>query len=169
MESETAEAAGLRLNHRPVELAATLRQLLADWQARDEAAGHRFELHCTSEEVHAELDPVKLRQVLDQLLSNAVKFTPQGGRVAVALAQQPGHVLLSVADEGVGIPERLHPVLFDRFTKARRPGLRGEKSTGLGMFITRALVERHGGRIWFESREGAGTTFYVQLPAHGPV
>jgi two-component system sensor histidine kinase VicK len=89
--------------------------------------------------------------------------------VAIALAQQPGHVLLSVADEGVGIPERLHPVLFDRFTKARRPGLRGEKSTGLGMFITRALVERHGGRIWFESREGAGTTFYVQLPVHGPV
>jgi two-component system sensor histidine kinase VicK len=69
-----------------------------------------------------------------------------------------------VADTGIGVPAELQPVLFDKFSKARRPGLRGEESTGLGMSIIKTLVTWHGGKIWFSSEENKGTTFYIELP-----
>ena len=71
---------------------------------------------------------------------------------------------MTVADDGIGIPAHLLPVLFDRFTPARRPGLRGEKTTGLGMHIIETIVRLHQGHIWVESQENVGTTFYIQLP-----
>jgi two-component system sensor histidine kinase VicK len=96
------------------------------------------------------------------MISNAIKFTPNGGRIGMRLAPQGERVVVSVADTGVGIPEAL---LFDKFTKARRPGLRGEQSTGLSMSVINTIVGLHQGRIWFDSTEGTGTTFHIELSA----
>jgi two-component system sensor histidine kinase VicK len=103
-------------------------------------------------------------QVINNLISNAIKFTPDGGRIELAVAQEPGRVLISVADDGIGIPEALQPVLFERFTPARRSGLRGEKTTGLGMSIIKTIVGLHEGRIICQSTENEGSTFTIELP-----
>jgi len=165
VDSEFAESASVQLRRARVDLAASLRQVM-DTYRRSEHLAKRFTFHSTPAVVYVELDHNKFMQVINNLLSNAIKFTKDGGHIAVGLEQHPQHVLVTVADDGIGIPENLHPVLFDRFTKARRPGLRGEKTTGLGMSIIQSLVRLHEGAIWFESETDRGTTFYIQLPTY---
>jgi signal transduction histidine kinase len=123
-----------------------------------------FELQASPDQVFAEVDKVKTSQILNNLLSNAIKFTPPEGRITVTVREEKRRVLISVADNGVGIPKRLQPFLFDRYSKASRPGLRGESSRGIGLSIVRDLVEVQGGKIWAESEEQKGSTFYVSLP-----
>ena|SRR5690554_1381694 len=117
-----------------------------------------------ADEIWMEIDDVKLLQVINNLLSNAMKFTPDGGAISVHLKEEKDTLLITVKDDGIGIPEEYHPFIFDEFTKAKRKGLRGEKPIGLGLSITKKLVELQGGKIWFESGEGKGTAFYVRIP-----
>jgi two-component system sensor histidine kinase VicK len=100
---------------------------------------------------------------VDNLLLNALKFTPAGGSVRVCLTEHAGQPRLTVQDTGVGIPLELQAHLFDKFSQAAREGLAGESSTGLGLFITQQIVRLHGGTIWVESREKEGTTFFIDL------
>jgi len=106
-------------------------------------------------------DPVRLLQVLTNLMSNAVKFTPAGGCVCVCAERQGEYVKFTVGDTGPGIPEAELPHLFDRFWQARRTAGLG---TGLGLFISKGLVETQGGRLWVESVMGRGTKFSFTLP-----
>jgi len=78
--------------------------------------------------------------------------------------EEAGTVPITLRDNGIGIPKKYHAGLFDKFTKARRPGLRHEPTTGPGMFILKTIVEWHGGNIWFESEENQGATFFVEVP-----
>ena len=110
------------------------------------------------------LDVNKFTQVLINLVGNAFKFTPDAGRVAVHITPGPGSVLIHVVDNGIGIPLAMQPYLFERFTKARRPGLHGEATTGLGLALCKTIVEWHHGTISVESTEGQGTTFTVEIP-----
>ncbi|MFC7667258.1 sensor histidine kinase [Hymenobacter humi] len=165
VDSEFAESSAVQLKKSRVDLAAGLRQVMDTYQRSESLVVKDFSFSSTPDEVYVDIDNNKFLQVINNLLSNAIKFTREGGHIDVTLAQHPDHVLITVADDGIGIPEKLQPVLFDRFTKARRPGLRGEKTTGLGMSIIQALVQLHGGTIWFESQEKVGTTFYIKLPA----
>ena len=164
VDSEFAESATVQLKRTRFDLAASMRQMMETYQKSQHLVAKQFSFSTTPAEVYVELDNNKFMQVMNNLLSNAIKFTREGGHIAVTLEQHPGHILIIVADDGIGIPEKLQPVLFERFTKARRSGLRGEKTTGLGMSIIQALVRLHGGTIWFESQEDAGTTFYIRLP-----
>jgi two-component system, OmpR family, sensor histidine kinase VicK len=109
------------------------------------------------------LHPEKFGRVLDNLLNNALKFTPTGGTVTLGLRQHADKVRLTVQDTGIGIPGKLHNNLFDKFNPTRRVGLQGEVTTGLGLFIAKQIVELHGGYIWLESRENEGTTFFIEL------
>jgi two-component system sensor histidine kinase VicK len=113
--------------------------------------------------VYAALHPGKFSRALDNLLTNALKFTPQGGRIDVELLEYEGHARLRVQDTGVGIPADLQEQVFDKFSQAARAGLYGTTSTGLGLFITRQIVQLHGGKIWLESQEGKGTSFFIDL------
>lgn len=109
------------------------------------------------------LHPEKFGRVLDNLLHNALKFTPAGGTITVGVRTHEDKLRLTVQDTGIGIPGKLHNNLFDKFNPTRRAGLNGETTTGLGLFIAKQIVELHGGHIWLESREKEGTTFFIEL------
>jgi signal transduction histidine kinase len=111
-----------------------------------------------------EADRTKLRRILVNLLSNALKFTPKGGLVQIRAEGLDGRVRLSVADTGVGIAPEDVARLFDKYEQARSRATRGEKGTGLGLYITKQLVELHGGEITVDSTPGHGSTFSFTLP-----
>jgi signal transduction histidine kinase len=114
-------------------------------------------------------DGPRLRQLLANLVSNAVKFTPEGGKVRVSVEQRGDEVALAVSDTGIGIPVAEQRRLFDRFFRASSAQKHAIDGTGLGLTIARAITEAHGGTIGFTSAEDAGTTFEVRLPQAGPV
>jgi signal transduction histidine kinase len=109
-------------------------------------------------------DRGRLAQVLDNLVSNALKFTPEGGTVQVRTSAHEEHVVLEVEDTGIGIPQDDQPRLFDRFFRSAVAEDQAIPGTGLGLAIVKAIVEAHSGRISISSREGVGTTFRVELP-----
>jgi PAS domain S-box-containing protein len=158
------ESGRLVLDCRPVQVAPLLddaRDSLAPLAAE---AGQRLAV-----EVEEGVPPVygdrdRLHQVLSNLVGNALKFTPRGGEVVLRARPGEGRVVLSVADTGAGIPARDLPHVFDRFWQARRTDRRG---LGLGLPIVKGIVEAHGGEVWAESREGAGTTVSFALPLGG--
>lgn len=111
-----------------------------------------------------EIDPEKINQVLDNLLSNAIKYSPPATRVDVSLTTEPEEVTLVVRDEGQGIAKGEQPLLFKPFKMMSSRTTGGEKSTGLGLYIVKRIVEAHNGRIWVESALGQGAAFNVTLP-----
>jgi signal transduction histidine kinase len=121
------------------------------------------------ETLPADLPPVqadraKLRRIILNLLSNALKFTRKGGRVEVRVEREESQVRISVSDTGVGIAPEDVARLFDKYEQARSRATRGEKGTGLGLYITRQLLELHGSEIKVESQVGKGSTFSFTLP-----
>jgi signal transduction histidine kinase len=113
-------------------------------------------------------DRGRMFQLLDNLISNAVKFTPEGGQVDVRLAANGTRVRLEVADTGIGISPGEQARLFERFFRTSTATERHISGTGLGLYIANAIVDAHGGQIGVESEPGAGTTFAVELPAAAP-
>jgi signal transduction histidine kinase len=113
-------------------------------------------------------DAQRVRQVLNNLLDNALKFTPDGGRVAISASVEGSEVKVSVADTGVGIPEAHRPNLFTAFRQLDMSPTRPAGGTGLGLAIVRAIVEAHGGRLGVESAPEAGSTFWFTLPVGAP-
>jgi len=114
------------------------------------------------------LDPGLMRVVMNNLLTNALNYTPPGGSVSVRTAKQDGHVLVSVADTGYGIPEADKDKIFTRFFRSENVKPKQPSGSGVGLYVTKAIVERMGGRIWFVSRENEGTEFFVTFPVAGP-
>jgi signal transduction histidine kinase len=112
-------------------------------------------------------DPRRIGQVLENLVENAVKYSPDEGEISIAVAQRNGEAFVDVADLGIGIPAGDLPQIFDRFHRASNVDDRRFAGMGLGLFICKGIVEQHGGRIWVESRVGAGSTFHVVLPLEG--
>lgn len=110
------------------------------------------------------LDPLWMTQALNNLLSNAQKFTPQGGRITLKVSSSDQSVRVSIADTGIGIPPEMLPHIFDKFTQAKRLGLRGEATTGLGLYLVHQIVELHQGRIWCESQPQQGACFVLEFP-----
>lgn len=124
---------------------------------------HEFVLELSEQPITAQCDPLRIQQVLNNLISNAIKYSPNGGRVEVALEQSSNEALLRVADQGMGIEEDELPYIFEPFrrTTASREEVPG---VGLGLSVAQRIVRAHGGRIQVESRKGNGTTFRVYLP-----
>jgi two-component system phosphate regulon sensor histidine kinase PhoR len=109
-------------------------------------------------------DPDKFRQVLINLIENAVKYSPEGGRIEVTIEPRDGHLSIAVRDEGLGIPASEQRLIFDKFYRVDPNLTRGVGGTGLGLYVCRELVHLMGGRIWVESAHGEGSTFFVDLP-----
>jgi two-component system sensor histidine kinase KdpD len=111
-------------------------------------------------------DYVQIAQVLINLIENAVKYTPEGTPIVIAAHQIPGAIEISVHDDGPGIPQEHQLRLFDKFYRAY--GARAAPGAGIGLAISKGLVEAHGGTIWVESEPGSGTTFRFTLPLPPP-
>ncbi|MEO0081904.1 MAG: ATP-binding protein, partial [candidate division WOR-3 bacterium] len=111
-------------------------------------------------------DRTRIEQVLNNLVSNALKFSRPGTKVKVSVGQMDGLMAVSVEDRGPGIPADELVKLFRPFSRTSVRSTSGEKSTGLGLAISRKIIEAHGGRIWAESEVGKGSTFHFGLPLH---
>ena len=145
----------------PTDVGAVVREVVA--AASSGANGHHFVADLNGDRCTANADPERLRQVLDQLVSNAVKYSPVGGTVTVSALQRADAIEVAVADEGVGIAPSDRDRIFSKFYKAG-----GGQGTGLGLFIARGLVREMGGRMWVESEEGRGSRFAFELPQAAP-
>jgi len=127
--------------------------------------GKEIELEIDAEPgIATQGDPVRLGQVLDNLVSNAIKYTPNGGGVSITMTRTGETATIAVSDTGIGVPAEEQDQLFDRFFRTSNARTAGIEGTGLGLAITRRIVEAHGGTIGFESVEGTGTTFRLTLP-----
>jgi two-component system sensor histidine kinase VicK len=125
---------------------------------------HLVELNLPKQEVILEVNKEKLQRALDNLLNNAVKFTPEkDGAIHIGLDVFSESIVISIRDNGIGIPPQHLPFLFDKFTSTGRAGLKQEPSVGLGLHISKLLVEKHKGTLTVESEENQGTTFYITL------
>jgi len=143
------------------DLVQLTRQAIAEHQ--NNTRRHVLALHTDPEHVVGLWDSARLERVLDNLICNAIKYSPQGGPIDVRVARQDGFAVLQVHDEGVGIPAADLPAIFEPFT--RGSNVEGRiTGTGLGLTGTRKIVEHHGGTLEVESREGQGSTFTVRLP-----
>jgi len=109
-------------------------------------------------------DRDRLTQVLDNIISNAIKYSPNGGTITFKLKKRYRQIVISVKDEGIGIEYEQLDKIFDRFYRVDKARTRELGGTGLGLAITRELVEAHYGQIWANSKEGEGTTIYFTLP-----
>jgi signal transduction histidine kinase len=107
--------------------------------------------------------PIRLRQMIGNLLDNAIKYTPPGGRVEIEAKSEGEQIILTVDDSGPGIPTADQPYLFDKFFRASNTS-EDLPGTGLGLSIVKSIVDSHDGRIWVDSNLGEGTTFTVVLP-----
>lgn len=165
---EFLESVGVDLLKRRTELVSHLRETVEEYRITQKELGLEFNFKTSMDKLYVDLDVDKFSQVLHNLISNSMKFTPEGGRIQVTLEEGEQTVILVVQDDGIGIPPKFHSTLFDKFTNARRTGLHGEESTGLGMSVIKTIIEWHGGTISFKSAENQGTTFYVSLPKSNP-
>ncbi|MFD1874580.1 PAS domain-containing sensor histidine kinase [Hymenobacter bucti] len=165
VDNEFMESASVVLRLERADLVAWLRTTMEEYERSERHMHLRFSVVAAEQPIYVNYDINKLQQVINNLVSNAIKFTPDGGQIEVSIERRGTQALLTVADSGIGIPADLQDALFDKFTRARRPGLRGERTTGLDMSVIKTIVELHKGRIWLESAAGQGTTFYVELPA----
>lgn len=155
----------LRLTVQPVDLAATILAAVEVVRPAAEAKEISLQLKLNSPAGQVTGDPDRLQQILWNLISNAIKFTPTGGRVAIRLEDIESHATITISDTGIGIKSEFLPNVFDRFRQADATSTRSYGGLGLGLAIVRQLVELHGGQVWVESEgAGYGAIFTISLP-----
>ena len=158
-----AEAGALTLHREPTDVAKLLSDSVASFNAQADAAGIALVIAVDGALPHVDLDPVRMREVLSNLLSNAIRYTPRGGTVRVGATAANGDVRLVVRDSGPGIAADLLPHVFDRFYKSEE-----SHGAGLGLAIAKSLVVAHGGQIEATSALGQGTEMRITLPVAEP-
>ena len=156
------ERGQLSLTIAPVDLCALARRVVAELQPTSE----RHQIACVAPEpgLVVEGDELRLEQVLQNLLQNAIKYSPAGGPIAVEVTDHGGEVWVSVSDRGIGVPREALPRLFERFYRAPNADPREIGGMGIGLFVVKEIVHLHGGSVRAERREGGGSRFTVSLP-----
>lgn len=158
------ETGHMRLELKPVRLHDALRDALQATQAQIESRSQQLTIKVPDNLPQVKADPSRLTQILINLLSNAYKYTPEGGQIRVQAWQQDGFVHCSVSDTGIGIAPEEQAKLFTKFFRSENPAVREMPGTGLGLCIVKNLVELQGGQITVESQLGKGTTFSFTVP-----
>ncbi len=160
--------AGVGLEERPCHVGALLVEAVDGMRARAVAKGLTLRLEASEPAPVIWGDAMLLRQAIANLVDNAIKYTPSGGTVTVGLQVTNQEVHIVVSDTGIGIAPEDQVRLFEKFYRIRRRGLEDVPGSGLGLAIVKSIVERHGGRVWVESRLNRGSTFTIALPIRKP-
>ncbi|WP_341911601.1 ATP-binding protein [Polaromonas sp. YR568] len=164
LDIEKIESGKMQLDLQELAIKPLLAQALAANEGFGAAKNVHLKLFCTDETLHVRADSDRLTQVVTNLLSNAMKFSPPGGTVEVHVLRAGQGVRVEVRDRGPGIPDEFRKRIFQKFSQADSSDTRQNSGTGLGLNISRAIIERLGGTMGFESEAGAGTTFFFELP-----
>jgi signal transduction histidine kinase len=156
------ETGRLEIRREPIRWATFVRDVVH--RHHTAVSDRRFHLNVPDESSTVNGDRDRLEQVLGNLLENAVKYSPDGSEIFVSVDDRNDQVVTSVCDRGIGIPADELAQVFERFHRGRLVSSTNYGGLGLGLYITKQIIERHGGSIWVESKEGSGTTFYFSLP-----
>ncbi|WP_231459683.1 MULTISPECIES: PAS domain-containing sensor histidine kinase [unclassified Pedobacter] len=161
---EFLRSSEIEIRKERADLVSEIRDVLGFYKKAESNLFRNFIFTCEEEKLYAAIDSMKLMQVINNLISNSIKFTEINGTISVHVEDNGENALITVSDDGIGIPEHLQPFIFDRFGVAMRDGLNGEDSWGLGMAIAQAIVKLHNGKIWLESVENMGAKFFIEIP-----
>ncbi len=156
--------AGIDMEQVPCDMPALAGEVLSKLEFRAQEKSIAMQMEVAAELPGVTGDPNRLRQVLMNLVGNAIKYTPEGGQVTIRIFSEDGRLITAVRDTGIGISALDQKQLFHKFYRVRSEQTAHIEGTGLGLAITRSIVERHGGRIWVESEPGKGSTFAFSLP-----
>lgn len=156
----------LSIEHAPVDVAALAARIVDEVEPTIER--HTLHLQCVGEPLVISGDELRLEQVIQNLIQNAIKYSPDGGPISVRVAPEGGGVQISVQDRGLGIPQESLPRIFRRFYRAENAEPYQISGMGVGLYVAKQIVDLHGGRVDVESAEGSGSTFIVWLPVAPP-
>ena len=164
------ENGSIVVNHKRVNMNEITEEVVEELRMEASDKNIKFEFHAATSSALAHTDPLIMKEILTNLIANAIKYTPRNGSVSVSLRTRNQKILFSVADTGVGIPRYSQENIFSKFFRAPNV-MRGETSgTGLGLYMVKGMADRLGAYVWFESELGKGSTFYLSMPTTaGPV
>jgi len=160
------EAGKMKIVPVPCDLSDTAESALHEIKVIFAPKKHKYTVKIPKDLPKIYADPQIIRQILVNLLSNAAKYTNPGGRIALTITRKPKTIIWQVKDNGIGIPTHQQNRIFDRFFRADNVVQLETEGTGLGLFVVKNLAEMMGGKIWFTSKEGKGSTFYFSMPLH---
>jgi len=165
LEVTRLESGESKLYLRPTDVAAVVRNILRE----KEDIIKKKRMHVTFSVEHepfpyARTEPTKIKQAISNIITNAITYTPENGKINIDLRLDGDLVLGKVSDSGVGIPDADQKLVFEKFFRSGNVLRMETTGTGLGLYITKAFIEASGGKIWFKSKVGEGTTFYFTLP-----
>lgn len=163
--ADRAESNKLQYQFAPIQILDLIDNVLYEISIQADEKNITIELTGRDDSLpHITVDTEKIRAVLQNLFENAIKYTPEGGKIQVIASTNKNFVKIAIKDTGIGIPEEQQKNIFSRFFRAPNAIKTQTDGSGLGLFIAKSIVEKHGGKIWFESKQNQGTTFYFTIP-----
>lgn len=158
------DAGRITLHAKKTDLTRLMRDVARDQSEAIAARGQQLTFRLPKRALSADVDPHYMRMVLENLLSNAVKYTPENGAIVLEIKRAPGELVLTVRDNGVGIEPEVQALIFEKFTRAENELSTDVNGSGVGLYLTKQIVELHGGTIEVKSQPGEGSSFIVRIP-----
>jgi signal transduction histidine kinase len=162
------DAGRITLHPKKVDIGKLIRELIRELGATVAEREQQLTFVSPKRPVNAQVDPHYIRMVLENLLSNAIKYTPEKGTITLDVKREHGQVVMNVSDNGVGIPAEVQQNIFEKFTRVENELSTDVNGSGVGLYLTKQIVELHGGTLKVSSTPGHGSTFTVRVPLHLP-